>query len=150
MIGSERELQQTMRDLFHKPPHACCWKMQDSFITGVPDQLYLVRGVVTWVELKFVYPAKVSPRDGSFRTGLRAAQRIFLRDWVRAGGRAFLLIAVDAHVYLIDGARCPPVAARVDRHDLVGLASASARLERGEIHAALADTLSGRSGPGNR
>lgn len=144
MIATERALQHTLRDLLHKPPMRLWIKQQDTHTTGTPDCLSIRAGRVTQVELKYIRPTDISKVDGTFLTGVRPAQRVWLRDWHRAGGRGWLWIGVHDRLYVLHPMGVPEVKTRVDVFDLERLAERVVKLSREELAAQLPVLLEGR------
>lgn len=71
-------------------------RIENRVDVGTPDCLCLMEtGVVSWVELKLVRAGWPARHDTAIDLGLRPAQVFFLQDWVKKGGRAYLLARVE-------------------------------------------------------
>lgn len=120
MIASEADLERLLATALKKPG-AISWKTQDAFQRGLPDRIVCVNGIVTWLENKFVYERDIRKSDDSFVTGLTGEQRIRLRMWAGARGRAYLLIAVRGRLYIVAAAALPAVSERVTEARLIDI-----------------------------
>lgn len=118
-ITTERGMQNALHDITHRPndQRSLCWKMQDAFTQGVPDQLYCVQGLVSWVELKYVPHEKIR-EDGTCDPHIRPAQYSRAREWFNCGGHAWFLVGVDDRMYVFDPMQVPQPRERVDREAL--------------------------------
>lgn len=130
-ITTEKGLQNALHDIVHRPNEhrSCCWKMQDAFTQGVPDQLYCVQGLVTWVELKYV-PLVMVNEKGFFDPKIRPAQYARAFEWHRCNGNAYFLIGVNDTLYVFDPVHVPQPKERVDRAALRARSIWEAGLDR--------------------
>ena len=129
-ITTERGLQHALHEIVHSPnDRQCCWKMQDAFTQGVPDQLFCVNGKVTWVELKYVPLEKIN-EGGFFDPKIRPAQFARAREWDACGGDVYFLIGVDDEVHACIVQQVPLPGAKVDRDGLRARSIWSAPLDR--------------------
>jgi hypothetical protein len=92
-----------LHPLLHVPPKRIAWRITDPGRPGIPDVILNQDGVVTWLELEVAYPAK---REETRMTlpHYSLVQRAHLRDWVRAGGRGYVLVREVGSWYLLDHA----------------------------------------------
>lgn len=96
-ITTEKGLQHALHDVMHNvDDERCCWKQQDAFTQGNPDQLFCVRGKVTFVELKHVPTEKIDKR-GMFDPKVRPAQYSRAYEWDTCQGDVYFLISVGPH-----------------------------------------------------
>lgn len=129
-ITTEKGMQNALHDIMHHPNEKrCCWKMQDAFTQGVPDQLYCVQGLVSWVELKYVPVDKINEK-GLCDPKIRPAQYARAREWHACGGFAYFLIGVDDTMYVFDPVQVPQPKERVDRPTLRARSIWEAGLDR--------------------
>lgn len=137
-IRSERALQSAVHGLFHSPELGrACWKTQDVHRKGLPDCIVTADGAVAWVELKYVRE-RDEDRDRKFHTGLTPEQRVHLREWARARGRAYLLLAHHSdQLFLVSAMRLPPTKQRVSLNELREASLVAAPLDRPHIELAL-------------
>jgi hypothetical protein len=69
-------------------------KVQDAFQRGRPDVDYCDRGVVTLIELKYADRWPVRGGALTWSGDQLIEQRAWMREWVRAGGNALILLGV--------------------------------------------------------
>lgn len=86
-MSSERALWVTARR--HLTPYGKLVRIENAASLGTPDVCYCLLGRMGWLELK----EDRAPRAGKpvRLESLKLEQVLFLEDWERAGGRAWLL-----------------------------------------------------------
>lgn len=85
----------------HKPIDSVMFRINDKLVPGYPDVAYcLGKDRSGWFEMKSLtnWPTK----ESSFN--LDADQGIYLNQWTRAGGKAFLLARCKGEYLLLHGA----------------------------------------------
>lgn len=79
-------------------------RVENVVAVGMPDVLSLGAGAVTWVELKSVPSHPVRPSTPVLgNRGLSVEQRNWHLDWMRWGGKSYVLVGVGTSLYLISG-----------------------------------------------
>jgi len=142
MIASEKQLQEALRKVAHHPSVGrVSWKLQDTYTTGVPDNIHLVNGLVTWVELKFIHDRHVD-KHGRFRLGTRPMQRVKLLEWMMSGGRSGVLVGTAMGTWhFIRGVQIPAVKDKLTHAQLSALAASSGYLDKAGLGRFVRDVL---------
>lgn len=96
---TERALWHTMRK--HLAPHGVLQRIEERGSAGVSDVHYMIRGKGGWVELKYL-PNWPKRRETPVRAPhFTLDQLLFIQNYTKAGGRAFMLLQVaDEYILL--------------------------------------------------
>lgn len=122
---SETKLWQRVRK--NLAPYGQLHRIENSLKAGTPDAVYCLRGVTGWIELKHspAWPARpttvVKPKK------FTREQAVFLLDWTRVEGFAFLLWQIGHDTLLFDGRDVELVYAGLPAADLIRVAIVHSR-----------------------